>query len=123
MNHASPSWVDALGASLTATLITAGPQLGHWTLIVIGALIGCMHAVANVDFKDSKWAATLYLFRWTATACLLTGAVSACIVTYTGFPVDRWPGAVAFFITFLADRWMPWLEALSPSWLSGLFKK
>jgi hypothetical protein len=123
MNNASQSWVDALGASLTATLIAAGPSLGHLSLVVIGAWIGCMHAVANVDFDGSKKKALLYMIRWIATACLFTGVVTAGIVTYVGFPIDRWPGVVAFAITFFADRWPAWLESMLPSWLSGLIVK
>lgn len=114
---------ETVAAVLTAAMLAVVPDLGHYVLMVVGGWIGCMHSVAKMDFDGSKTAAMWYMLRWIGTACVLTGAVSAAIVSYTGFPADRWPGVVAFAITFLADKWMPWADALMPQWLSTLFKK
>lgn len=38
-----------------------------------------------------------------------TGFVTAMLQQHAGVPAERWPGVVAFLITFLSDRWPAWL--------------
>jgi hypothetical protein len=99
----------AVGATAAALLLTVDSAAGH-ALIIFGALVGVMHSVAKVE-TPTRTAAAWYVLKWVLTAALLTGFVSAMLNTYLGIPAQRWPGVVAFGITFLADRWPQWLTA------------
>jgi hypothetical protein len=118
-----PPSSDTAAAILGAASLAFWPELGHFSLVFFGALIGCMHSVGKVDHAQDKWAAFWYMARWIGTACVLTGAATALLVQYVGVPADRWPGCVAFVITFLADKWPAWLEAFGPQWLQNVLKK
>jgi hypothetical protein len=89
-----------------------GPEVGTYALILFGALVGTMHSVAKTEFNGSRSAAALYMARWIATAFVLTAFVGAMVAKHTGVPVDKWPGVVAFGITFLSDKWPVWLYAI-----------
>lgn len=99
----------AVGATAAALLLTVDTAAGH-ALIVFGALVGVMHSVGKVE-TPTRTAAAWYVLKWVLTAALLTGFVSAMLNSYLGIPAQRWPGVVAFGITFLADRWPQWLTS------------
>lgn len=109
---------DVVAGAATATFLALGPDVGTYALILFGGFMGVMHAVAKVDFASRPgWGgpgikAGLYLFTWVGTALVLTTFVAALVTRYTGFPADKWPGVVAFAITFLADKWPNWTSAL-----------
>jgi hypothetical protein len=95
-----------------ATAMLLAPSLGDYALIFLGAFFGCLHTVSRKDFKDDKWEATWYTIKWVGAAMILTGFVSSLLIQYTGFQADRWPGVIAFGITFLADKWKAWASEL-----------
>jgi len=109
---------DLVVAAVGSTAIALSPDVGTYVLIAVGALIGVMHAVAKIDFATRPgWGgpgikAAFYLLTWVGTALILTTFASALITRYTGFPADKWPGVVAFGITFLADKWPGWASAI-----------
>ena len=80
------------------------PIIGDYLLILCGAVAGVMHPVSTQGF-DRRAAAVWYMLRWVATAVVLTGLAAAAMDHYLAIPASNWPGAVAFGITFLADRW------------------
>jgi hypothetical protein len=93
------------------------PVIGDYLLIFGGAVAGVMHPVSTQGFV-TRTAAVWYMLRWVFTAAALTAAAAAGIEKYLGLPASNWPGAVAFGITFLADRWrglvdmgMGWIRA------------
>lgn len=110
---------DTLYAIILGGVIAIGPELGHYALIVFGALIGAMHSMAKTDFGGNNAKAVLYLLRWIGTACVLTHALAALLVQSTGFQADRWPGVIAFLITFLADKWPEWVDRLGDWWVKS----
>lgn len=102
---------------IAALTILVGPQLGEYALILFGALIGTMHSVSKMDFNGDKLKATMYMLRWIGAAVVLTSFVASLIKTYAGFPADRWPGVVAFGLTFLADKWPTWVSEAGAAWV------
>lgn len=98
----------AAGATAVTLLMSADLIPASYAIIVFGALVGVMHSVAKVE-TPTRWSAAWYVMKWVLTAALLTGFVSALLESYIGLPAHRWPGVVAFGITFLADRWAQWL--------------
>lgn len=100
----------AAGFAAASILLAVGPDGTH-AVIVFGALIGVMHSVGRADTR-THFAAAWYVVKWVLTASLLTGFVSALLVQHMGLPADRWPGVVAFGLTFLADRWPGWAAAV-----------
>ncbi|WP_298929267.1 hypothetical protein [uncultured Ramlibacter sp.] len=115
MAPATPA--EAATGIVAALILILGPEVGTYALILFGALIGTMHSVAKVNFDTlagmggPKIKAAFYMVRWMGAAVVLTAFVAALIVHYTGFPADRWPGVIAFGITFLADKWPGWVAA------------
>lgn len=110
---------EAATGIVAAVILVLGPEIGTYALILFGALIGTMHSVAKVDFTTiqgiggPKVQAAIYMIRWMGAAIILTAFVATLIVTYTGFPADRWPGVIAFGITFFADKWPGWVGTLA----------
>jgi hypothetical protein len=107
----------SVGLTAGAILLAIGPD-GHHALIVAGALGGVMHSLGRAH-TPTRTAAALYIVKWVFTAALLTGFVSAMLQQHVGLPADRWPGVVAFGITFLADRWSGWLSSYIDSRMPG----
>lgn len=107
---AEPTSSSAVVGAIAATsvLLVSDPSLGDYAWIVFGGLIGAMHSVAKAS-TDGAWGAARYLFVWVGTAFVLSFFVAYLLDRYVGIPAHRWPGVVAFFITFLADRWPSWL--------------
>lgn len=99
---------SAAAATAVGVLLAASPGASDYALLVFGALVGAMHSVAKVD-TPTRTSAVLYILKWVATAGVLTFFVAALLEAYLGIPAQRWPGVVAFGITFLADRWPQWL--------------
>lgn len=99
---------SAAAATAVGVLLAASPGASDYALLVFGALVGAMHSVAKVD-TPTRTSAALYILKWVATAGVLTFFVAALLEAYLGIPAQRWPGVVAFGITFLADRWPQWL--------------
>ena len=85
------------------------PIVADYLLIIVGALAGVMHATGKIAHA-TRMAAALYVVKWVGTAVFLTGAASVAIEQAFNFPATRWPGVVAFLLTFLADRWPVWLQ-------------
>lgn len=115
---AEPSSTAVTTGAVAALTLYFGPDAPQYMLILFGALIGTMHSVAKVDFDGRRLAAALYMLRWILTAVILTAFVASLILKYTGFPADRWPGVIAFAITFLADKWPAWLASAGDKWTS-----
>jgi len=126
MSPSTPT--DVATGFLAALVLALGPEIGTYALIIFGALIGVMHAVAKVDFSVRPGAyspmlkAAFYMVTWVGTAVVLTTFVAALITRYTNFPADRWPGVVAFGITFLADKWPGWLSLTLESVVSRFIR-
>lgn len=99
---------SAAAATAVGVLLAASPGASDYALLVFGALVGAMHSVAKVD-TPTRTSAVLYILKWVATAGVLTFFVAGLLEAYLGVPAARWPGVVAFGITFLADRWPQWL--------------
>jgi hypothetical protein len=97
----------AVGITAATIMLAIGPD-GQHALIVFGGLVGVMHSVGRVS-TPTKFDAAWYVVKWVLTAALLTGFVAAMLEQHAGLPAARWPGVVAFSITFLADRWPAWL--------------
>ena len=97
-----------LGPDLGAKL---APVLADWLLILAGAGWGAMHSMSKAH-TSSTASAVWYVLKWVGTACVLTSLASLLIEQVFGIPATRWPGAVAFLITFLADKWPAWLAAV-----------
>lgn len=91
------------------------PIIGDYLLIICGALAGVMHPVSTQAFI-TRLAAVWYMLRWVATAAVLAGFAATMIDRYLGIPATSWPGAVAFGITFLADRWRSLVD-MGMGWL------
>lgn len=108
-----PATITAAAAGGIATVLITwfGPAAPEYVLILACALIGVLHPFGKREFATWKKAA-LYIFTWVGTALVLTGAAVALIDNYLHFPATRWPGAVAFCITFLSDRWPVWIDAV-----------
>ena len=114
-----PTSTTAAAGLTGAVILVLGPKLGpvlaplmaDYLLIIGGALAGVMHATGKVQ-HTSRTDAALYVVKWVATAVFLTGAASVAIEQAFNFPATRWPGVVAFLLTFLADRWPVWLQRM-----------
>jgi len=100
----------AVGITAATILLAVGPD-GQHALIVFGGLVGVMHSVARVHTPTRLFAAW-YVAKWVLTATLLTGFVASMLEQHLNLPAERWPGVVAFGITFLSDRWPAWVEFL-----------
>ena len=100
----------AAGITAATILLAVGPD-GQHALIVFGGLVGVMHSVARVH-TPTRLSAAWYVAKWVLTATLLTGFVAAMLQQHLNLPAERWPGVVAFGITFLSDRWPAWAELL-----------
>lgn len=123
---AEPTTTTATAAGLTgALLLLIGPEfgpvlapiIGDYLLILAGAVAGVMHPVSTREFP-TRMAAVWYMLRWVATAVVLTGFSAAMIERYMGLPASNWLGAVAFGITFLADKW-PGLIEFGVGWVKS----
>lgn len=105
------STTAAAGITAATLLLAIEPSAGEHALVLFGGLVGVMHSVAKVQ-TPTRIAAAWYVIKWVLTAALLTGFVAAMLNTYLGIPAQRWPGVVAFGITFLSDRWPLWAALL-----------
>lgn len=99
----------ATAATAATILLAASPGASEYALLVFGALVGAMHSVAKVP-TPTRISAAWYIVKWVATAGVLTFFVAAMLDAWLSLPAQRWPGVVAFGITFLADRWPGWLN-------------
>lgn len=106
------------GVTAAAIMLTIGPD-GQYSWIIYGALVGVMHSVGKAD-TPTKMSACWYVVKWVLTAALLTKFVAAMLQQHAGLPAERWPGVVAFFITFLADRWPAWVVLVLRARLSAM---
>lgn len=112
-----PTSTTAAAGLTGAVILVLGPKLGpvlaplvaDYLLIIVGALAGVMHAMGKIT-HTTRTAAALYVIKWVGTAVFLTGAASVAIEQAFDFPATRWPGVVAFLLTFLADKWPQWLQ-------------
>lgn len=112
-----PTSTTAAAGLTGAVILVLGPKLGpvlaplvaDYLLIIVGALAGVMHAMGKIT-HTTRTAAALYVIKWVGTAVFLTGAASVVIEQAFNFPATRWPGVVAFLLTFLADKWPQWLQ-------------
>lgn len=112
-----PTSTTAAAGLTGAVILVLGPKLGpvlapivaDYLLIIGGALAGVMHAMGKIAHA-TRMAAALYVVKWVGTAVFLTGAAGVAIEQAFNFPATRWPGVVAFLLTFLADRWPVWLQ-------------
>lgn len=115
MNVPDPTTATAAASATAATaatiLLAASPGASEYALLVFGALVGAMHSVAKVS-TPTRLSAAWYILKWVCTAGVLTFAVAAVLEAWLGLPAQRWPGVVAFGITFLADRWPHWLRVV-----------
>ena len=93
----------AAGITAATILLAVGPD-GQHALIVFGGLVGVMHSVARVH-TPTRLSAAWYVLKWMLTATLLTGFVAAMLEQHLNLPAERWPGVVAFGITFFSDSW------------------
>lgn len=115
---AEPSTTATAGI-ISAVVLVLGPDAGDHALVMFGALIGTMHSVSKINFDGSKWRATAYMAKWIGAAVVLTAFVAFLITKSTGFPADRWPGVVAFGITFFADTWPRLVAERLPGWITA----
>lgn len=114
-----PTSTTAAAGLTGAVILVLGPKLGpvlaplvaDYLLIIGGALAGVMHATGKVQ-HTSRTDAALYVVKWVATAVFLTSAAGVLIEQAFSFPATRWPGVVAFLLTFLADKWPVWLTRM-----------
>ena len=93
-----------VGLAVGAIVLLVGPDAGQHAAIIIGGMAGVMHSLGRAH-TQTKLDGALFVARWLLTAAILTGFVSWVLQQHAGIPAERWPGAVAFAITFLADRW------------------
>jgi hypothetical protein len=102
----------ALTGGFAAALIAwFGPAAPDYVLMLACALIGVLHPLSKRPFDG--WVKPIYyVVMWTATAGVLTGISVWALEFYLSVPASKWPGVVAFFITFLSDRWPAWATAL-----------
>ena len=107
-----PEPTSTAAAATGLFILTSVDPTAYYSLIVFGALVGSMHSLA-ASKVSGNWAAARYIAKWILTAVLLTGAVTAIVDQYTTISIHRWPGAVAFGITFLANYW----PQLIPEWV------
>lgn len=106
----------AVTAAAAATSVALGialspAEISQYILTIFGGLVGAMHSVARVE-TNSRLDAAWYILKWVLSAVVLTSLAAHLIEHLTGFPAQRWPGVVAFLITFLADRWPTWLNQI-----------
>lgn len=101
-----------------AVLLASDPSAGDYAWLFCGALVGAMHSVGKIHTPD-RWTAAKYVLMWVGTAFVLTFFVAYLLEHYLGVPANRWPGVVAFGITFLADRWPGWAVALVERRITG----
>jgi hypothetical protein len=105
--------------SSTATnviLFTVDVVLMEHALIIFGAAVGVMHSLGRVH-TPTRGEAIRYTIKWVLTSVLLTGFVTHLLESQANIPAHRWPGVVAFAITFLSDRWPVWLGNLMERWV------
>lgn len=102
-------------------IVFCSAAAGDYALILLGGTAGVMHSIGRIDLP-SKTKAAFYIIRWVFTALMLTGFAAYLIQTYTSIPAQKWPGVVAFAITFLADKWMGWIDIFGEK-LFGMFAK
>jgi hypothetical protein len=118
---AEPTTTSATGAVALASvlMLLLGPDIGsklapllaEGLLIFAGAGWGAMHSMSKAHTATTS-AAVWYLLKWTGTAFMLTGLACVLIEQVFSIPATRWPGAVAFAITFFADKWPLWAAAV-----------
>lgn len=113
----SSSAAAIIGA--TAVLLASDPSAGDYAWLLCGALVGAMHSVGKIH-TPNRWDAAKYVAMWVGTAFVLTFFVSYLLENYLGIPAHRWPGVVAFAITFLADRWPAWAVSLIERRIAGI---
>ena len=99
-----PEPTSTAAAATGLFILTSVDPTAYYSLIVFGALVGSMHSLA-ASKVEGNWAGAVYMAKWILTATLLTGIVTAAVDHYTHIDIHRWPGAVAFGITFLANFW------------------
>lgn len=102
----------------TAVLLASDPSAGDYAWLLCGALVGAMHSVGKIQ-TPNRWDAAKYVGMWVGTAFVLTFFISYLLEHYLGIPANRWPGVVAFGITFLADRWPSWAVSLIERRITG----
>ncbi len=102
----------------TAVLLASDPSAGDYAWLLCGALVGAMHSVGKIHTPD-RWDAAKYVGMWVGTAFVLTFFIAYLLEHYLGVPANRWPGVVAFGITFLADRWPAWAVSLIERRING----
>lgn len=103
---------EVAAAAVSGTMLAIAPQdLSMHLLTVFGGFVGTMHSVARIE-TPTRVAAAWFVFKWVMSAVVLTSLAAYLIEAWSGFPAQRWPGVVAFLITFLADRWPQWLERI-----------
>ena len=95
----------------TSAAVVSTPGAADYAWLVFGALVGAMHSVSKVE-TPTRLSAIWYILKWVGTAGVLTFFVAEVVQFWFDFPAYRWPGVVAFGITFFADRWPEWVSAL-----------
>lgn len=111
MTEPATTTAAAVGGLATVLITWFGPAAPEYVLILACALIGVLHPFGKREFADWR-RAVMYVLTWVGTALVLTGVAIALLQAYTPINAARWPGAVAFGITFLSDRWPVWLDAI-----------
>lgn len=103
---------EVTAAAVGSAMLAIAPQdTSMYLLTVFGGFVGALHSVARIE-TPTRAAAALYILKWVMSAVVLTSLAAYLIETWSGFPAQRWPGVVAFLITFLADRWPQWLDRI-----------
>lgn len=108
----------ATAATAATLLVAASPGVSEYSLMLFGALVGAMHSVAKVP-TPTRASAVWYILKWVCTAGVLSFFVAAMLEDWIGVPAAKWPGVVAFGITFLADRWPGWVTGLMDRRING----
>lgn len=119
---AEPASTAATGAATAALIWAFGPGAPDVALVLMAALVGACHS-AGKRSTPGVGAFAAHVMLWTATAALMTGVATWALSKYLGLPADRWPGAVAFLIAFLAHRWAVWGELLGDALMGRLARR
>lgn len=117
-----PTSSVASGASTAAIVMLTSAAAGDYALIMLGGVAGVMHSISRVPL-ESKVDGAWYVLRWVFTAVILTGGISFMLDKYLGIPAGNWPGVVAFFITFFADRWTAMADRLLNGIVDGVLRR
>lgn len=115
MDPVTADLATTIGAAAVAATATIEPGLASYLLVVLGGFVGCLHSVSKVE-TPTRLHAARFIGTWTLTACVLTFAVAALLESIFGFPAGRWPGVVAFALTFFADLWPRKVRELISAW-------